>query len=113
MNLQSKLKGFGYALAALHPETYHYKRPQKKKGTFVIWAEQGEATSFEADNLKQEQLINVLVDCFTKDEYDPLLDRIQNLLQQWGAWVLQSVQYEDETDYIHYEWSIDIGKGGI
>lgn len=112
MTLQQKLKDFGTALSGI-TRTYHYRRPQDKKDNWIVWAEQGEAQSFHSDNKKQEQVIDVIVDCFTSKEYDPVLDEIQSLLQKWGAWSLISVQYEDETNLIHYEWDITIAKGGI
>lgn len=112
MTLQEKLKDFGTALSRI-TDAYHYRRPQKKRGNWIVWAEQGEAQSFHADNRKREQVIDVIVDCFTSEEYDPVLDDIQSLLQEWGAWSLASVQYEEETNLIHYEWNITIAKGGI
>lgn len=66
--------------------------------------------SFHADNRKQEQQISGTVDCFTQIEYDPLLDEIQEALDATEnvAWMLESVQYEDETKYIHYEWAFRV-----
>ena len=42
---------------------------------------------------------------FTKNEDDPLFERIPAALESIGAsWYLNSVQYEDDTGLIHYEW---------
>ena len=44
----------------------------------------------------------------TRTEYDPTLDRIQEILNGFDfpfSWRLESVQYEDDTDLIHYEWT--------
>lgn len=82
---------------------YHYWR-LVNKDRYVIWAEDFENTSFRADNNKEEQEIHGTIDLFTKTEYDPLVDEIQNAIDAVSAWRLNSVQYEDETGYIHYEW---------
>ena len=53
------------------------------------------------------------VDLFTKTEFDPLADDVQNVLDELGVtWSLESVQYEDETNLIHMEWSWGVTFGG-
>lgn len=71
----------------------------------IIWAEDGEEESFNSDNHKTEQNITGTVHAFSKREFDPLFDEVQEALEELGAtWALQSVQYEEETNLIHYEW---------
>ena len=49
------------------------------------------------------------IDCFTQKEYDPVLDEIQDALNEAEiGWRLSSVQYEDETNLIHSEWEFNI-----
>lgn len=56
-----------------------------------------------------EQAITGTTDYFTRDEFDPAIDRIQDANQSLGiAWRLNSVQYEDDTELIHYEWSWEV-----
>lgn len=105
-SLQSKLQTFGEGLAqTAGTRTYHFFRPQQEP-PFTVWAEDGEDGSFDANNHKQEQQIHGTIDYFTKTEWDPVVDAIQeylNTLEGWG-WNLLSVQHEDETGLIHYEW---------
>ena len=71
--------------------------------------EDGEGDSLHLNDKKNEQVITGTVDLFTKDEYDQLIDDIQNALS--GAdisFILNSVQYEEETEFIHYEWRFEI-----
>ena len=111
MNLQQKLERIGTALAtglAGTCEVWHYWRP-KLQAPFCVWAEDGEDEAFDADNAKKEQVISGYVDYYTKTEYDPITDTIQQILNtifEAGVfgWRLESVQYEDETNMIHYEW---------
>lgn len=106
--LQNKLRQLGEAFAELTDYCYHYFRPVKTTPC-IIWAESGEADSFHADNHKTEQNITGTVDVFTKTEFDGLLDSVQTALDGLGAaWYLSSVQFEDDTQLIHYEWTWEI-----
>lgn len=108
MTLQEKIKQIGDALAALTPNVYHYWRPQMEP-PFVVWAETGESGAFNADNRKREQAVEGTVDYYTKTEYDPLCDSLQQTLNALGiGWQLDNVQYEPETNLIHYTWSWEV-----
>ena len=74
---------------------------------YIIWAEDGEQNSFNADNRKQRQGLSGTIDFFTLEEYDALIDDIQDALQgiENLSWTLNSVQYEEDTHFIHYEWA--------
>lgn len=106
---QSKLHAFGVALNNALPDiVYHYERPA---GVFpvLIWQEDFEATSFNSDNIKAEQAMHGTIDYFTKQEYDPAIDTVQETLVSVGcSWRVNSVQYEDETGLIHYEWEFEV-----
>lgn len=104
-SLQAKLRQIGVALAGVTQKTYHYWRPVKDVPC-LIWAESGEEDSFHSNNRKSEQRIIGTVHMFTKTEFDTLLDDVQEALEGLGlTWSLESVQFEDETNLIHYEWS--------
>lgn len=110
--LQNKLRQMGEAFATVTKNAYHYFRPVTAFPA-LIWAESGEADSFHADNKKACQNIQGTVDLFTKTEFDPLLDDVQTALEGLGvAWYLSSVQYEDETNAIHYEWTWEVASRG-
>lgn len=104
MTLQGLLQQIGTALSSSVTNVYHYTRPQGLS-SFLVWQEDGEATSFHADNHLGEQAIHGTCDYFTKTEFDSAIDTIQEVLDGLMiTWSLQSVQYEDETEFIHYEW---------
>lgn len=110
--LQLKLRQMGEAFAGVTTNAYHYFRPVTAFPA-LIWAESGEADSFHSDNQKSCQTIQGTVDLFTKTEFDPLLDDVQAALEGLGvAWYLSSVQYEDETNAIHYEWTWEVANRG-
>lgn len=72
---------------------------------YIVWAEEQEVDSLEADNFKAGQTVEGSIDYFTKTEDDPNIVAIPNALNAARiGWELNSVQYEDETRFIHYEW---------
>ena len=112
MSLQSKLQQIGMAFMGVTENCYHYWRPVKDVPC-LIWAESGEENSFHSNNGKSEQRIIGTVDLFTKQEFDPLVDGVQEALEELGVtWNLESVQYEEETNLIHYEWAWGVATIG-
>jgi len=115
MSLQTKIKKIGDALVSGLTEddemvcpVYHYWRP-RLTAPYVVWAEDGEAGSFHADDHKKEQVIAGFIDFYTRKEFDTIADSIQTVLYglqgEPFTWRLESVQYEDETNLIHYQWT--------
>ena len=107
--MKSKLEPIRDMLVGILPNaTYHYFRNVKKK-KYIIWAEDGEDNSHYADDRKQIQQVTGTIDLFTQDEFDPVVDQIQNGLDDLGiGWDLNSNQYEEETNLIHYEWTFRV-----
>lgn len=103
MTLNDKLKKIRDAFADAAPNVYHYWR-EKKSFPCIVWQEDGE-NAFDADNRKSEQGVTGTLDYFTKTEFDPAIDEIQAIFRILGvAWGLRSVQFEEATNLIHYEW---------
>lgn len=101
---QNELKTFGAGLAQICT-AYHYRVPENTKPSYAVWQElSGEA--IEADNVHRESSYYIAVDYFTKKEFDAKIDAIQEYLDRFGSWTLESVQFENETNIIHYEWRI-------
>lgn len=72
---------------------------------YCVWAEDSESDALNTDNYKGGQTIQGTIDYFTKDEDDPNIEAFQTELNKARiGWSLNSVQYEDETGFIHYEW---------
>lgn len=93
------------------PAVYHYQRPARENLTrYVVWAEDGETGSFMVNNHKAEQQISGAIDLYTATEFDTWADRIQDALDELEnvTWLLDSVQYEDETGLIHYAWTFTV-----
>jgi hypothetical protein len=81
----------------------------KQPNKYIVWAEDGQADSMWADGRMQEQSIQGTIDYFTKTENDPNTNAIEVALNDAEiSFRLNSVQYEDETKYIHYEWIFEV-----
>jgi len=91
-------------LLTIGPPVFHYSA-DKQKGNYIVWAEDNEAGASYSDNQKTLQVIQGTIDYFTKTEFDPVVEQIQEKLNSADiAWRLNSIQHEQDTGYIHYEW---------
>jgi hypothetical protein len=99
-----QLADLGDLLSTVTENTFHYEA-FKKTDKYIVWAEDGEANAGYADNHKTNQVTQGTIDYFTKTEFDTNFELIQEKLNSADlAWKLNSIQYEEETGYIHYEW---------
>ena len=106
-SISDKLIKIRDTLTPVATKVFHYWRTNVK-APYLIWMEDGEADSFSADNRKKEQQLHGTIDYFTKVEFDPVIDRIQEALNEITrgsrGWSLSGVQYEEDTGLIHYSW---------
>lgn len=95
--------------SVLPDATFHYfSAPDIDR--YIIWAEDGQADASYADNKMAIQVIEGTTDLFTRMEFDTLVKQIQVAMNEAGiAWKLNSVQFEEQTGYIHYEWVWQVG----
>lgn len=103
-----KLDVIKNVLLKVTDKVYHYEAFEQSD-QYIVWAEDSEASSVEADNKKQQQTIQGTIDYFTKIEGDTTVEAIQEALNNACiSFYLNSVQYEDETKFIHYEWVFEV-----
>lgn len=75
-----------------------------KSSRYFVWQEDG-ANDLEAGNIHIEKAVTGTTDLFTKQEFDPWKDAFEQSLDRSGlAWYLNSIQYEEDTGFWHYEW---------
>lgn len=92
------------ALAALTDRCYHYVAAPNTTPPYIVWAEDSD-NDLPGNNGHAEKCLQGTVDLYTKSENDPLLQAIPSALDEVeAAYYLNSVQYEEETGLIHYEW---------
>ena len=106
MTLNNKLNSIKTALTSIEGlDVFHYFH-YREQLPYCIWAEDFETGILMADNKKQNQSIEGTVELFTKTEFDPFADAIQEALEQVEGlvWKLNSVQFEEYLGIIHHEW---------
>lgn len=75
-----------------------------KSDRYFVWQEDGE-NAFIADNRHAEQAMTGFTDLFTKQEFDPWKAAFEKSLNGSDmVWRLNSVQFEENTGFWHYEW---------
>ena len=96
------------ALLTVSDNVYHYTA-HNQTDKYIVWAEDNESRCVQSDNRKIQQGIEGTIDYFTKSENDGTVDDIQTALNTAEIpYRLNSIQYEDETGYIHYEWVFEV-----
>lgn len=110
MSYNSMLKKVRDALLTISGlNSYHYFAPAGHGDPYVVWMEGYEGSSLEADDRKAAHSISGTIDLYTKTEFDPLVDSIHDALTAAKiGFYLESVQFEDDTKYIHYEWIFNV-----
>lgn len=97
------------ALNATELSFAHYGWSHAPDGDYGIYAEEG-ANDLIAGNTHVETVIRLTVDYFTRDDTQTPKTTIEAALNSiFCAWYLNSVQYESESGYIHYEWVVEVG----
>ena len=101
---ESMLERLQAALAALTDRVYHYVAAPNSMTPYIVWAEDGD-NDLLAGNVHAERYYTGTVDLYTRTDSDPLFTAIPEALEGLGAsYYLNSVQYEEETGLVHYEW---------
>lgn len=86
-------------------DVYHHSSGDNPGDQYIVWAEEREGGSGSADNKKTTRVWQGTIDLFTRTKFDPLKDDIETKLSNSAlAWKLNSIQYEEDTEYHHYEW---------
>ena len=102
------LQSLKEALAAISGAQVYHFRAIKATAPYIVWAEDG-ADDLQLNGVHVEKAATGTVDLFTKTENDPLIASIEGALDSVdGVWSLNSVQYEQETGLIHYEWIFEV-----
>lgn len=83
-----------------------------KSDRYFVWQEDG-ANDLIADGKHIDRAMQGSTDLFTKQDNDPWIAAFEKSLDENGAaWSLNSVQYEEDTGFIHYEWVWEVSGDG-
>ena len=107
--MNSKIKIIRDTLLKVSDNVGHYEAVEKTD-QYIVWAEDSEGSSVEGNNKKVNRSIQGTIDYFTKVEFDETVGDIQKALTDAKiSFYLNSVLFEEETGYIHYEWVWEVG----
>lgn len=94
------------ALNATQLNFAHYGWSKAPSEEYGVYAEDG-GEDLVADGHHSEQGLTGTVDYFTRNA--SVKATIESALEASGcAWSLNSVQFEPDTGYIHYEWTFGV-----
>ena len=97
------------ALAATGYQFAHFGWSKAPSGDYGVYAEDG-ANDLIAGNKHVEKVLQGTVDYFTRDDSGTPKATIEAALDSVPvAWYLNSIQFENDTGYIHYEWVFECG----
>lgn len=73
-------------------------------GTYGVVSLEGQEDSVAGDNRIHHQAIRGSIDLFVEGVATTAPAAVQDAINGLVAWRLNSIQYEDDTRLIHYEW---------
>ena len=113
LKLNDTLRYFKRIINQATDRVWHYERPQNESFPWCVWTEYTEGNSLYANNSTKVQPVTILVDYFTQEEFDPTIDRIQNVLNMATgvSFDLTDINYDEETRAIHYSWNVEVING--
>ena len=86
----------------------HFGWSKAPKSDYGVYAEDG-ANYLRADNASGEKVIEATVDWFTRNPTTEAIQTIEDALDGIPcAWYLNSVQFEQDTGLVHYEWVVQV-----
>lgn len=82
---------------------------QMQADRYLVWQEDGK-NDLLADGQHIEQAITGTTDLFTKQEFDPWIEALEQSFDAEPTifWEKNSTQYEEETGLYHYEWRWEV-----
>lgn len=71
---------------------------------YFVWDED-ERNDLTADNKHAEKAVNGYSDLFTRTEFDPWANEIEDSFDAYGiSWEKTGVTYEPDTGFFHHSW---------
>lgn len=88
----------------------HGQRMQSER--YFVWQEDG-SNDLSGDDRHSERAIQGTTDLFSKQELDPWARALEASFDAAGiSWYLNSVQFEEDTRFWHWEWVWEVPGGG-
>ena len=91
----------------------HFAWASAPSGDYGIYGEDG-GNQFDSNDGYAERAMTGSVDWYTRSDNEQGKDQIETLFKSLQttntfAWYLNTIQYEDSTHFLHYEWVVEVG----
>ena len=81
---------------------------QMKKSRYVVWSEDGR-NDLEVDGNHSEKAYRLVVDLYTKSEFDSWAGEIEEAFEVYGLpYRLNDFLFEEETGFFHTQWVVTV-----
>lgn len=94
----------------------HFAWSSAPAGDYGVYGEDFGDNQFNADGRFGERAIRGSVDWFTRTDDLTAFNAIEQCFKDIQAegkgafgWYLNTVQYENDTHFLHYEWMVEVG----
>lgn len=75
---------------------------------YFVWMEDG-SNDLTADDVHAEKAVTGRTDLYTKIEFDPWVEEIEESFDRLGISVVRVLsEYEDETRFYHHSWDWEV-----
>ena len=99
------MKRISDALGSVSDKVFHFEAEPGTSAPYIVWAEEIQGDTVWADDRQERASLQGSIDLYTKDAHEPLKGKVERALNTGEiSWYLNSVQYEEETGLLHYEW---------
>lgn len=99
------LDGLATALAATKLDFAFSAWSHAPSGDYGVYSLSGQKALSSDSNAGSEKMLEGFIDYFCRSDALTAKNAIESALSGLGLyWELNSVQYEDDTGYLHYEW---------
>ena len=103
----------GLKIGAVPMKFAHFGWTSAPVGDYGVYAEDG-ADQFQANNRYAEHIMTGSVDWYTRTDDESGRNAIETLFKslqdtECFAWYLNTIQYEANTNFLHYEWIVELG----
>lgn len=104
----SRVDNIKEALLLIGVPVYHWTAPTNTAPEYIVYGEDS-AADFVAGNHHAEQADQGTVDLYTKSDTSATVEKVVQALEDAAlAWYRSSVQYEQETGLVHFEWVFEV-----
>ena len=91
-------------LTSISDNVYCFTARNNQSVPYIVYSVDGENV-LKAGNFRAETVLEGTIDLYVKNTSDSLVSQIPDALDMHQiSFYLNSVQYEDDTNLIHYEW---------